>query len=275
LKIQELRMPDPPSFSDTGRVKRQYHDAGNLKARIRLHEQCSTNQYGWQRWLFDHVEFPPGGSVLELGCGAGNFWLDNAQRIPPGLNLVLSDLFAGMLEQARNNIHWVFRDLDYADIDAQSLPFDDHIFEVVIANHMLFHVPDRRKALGEIRHVLKPGGHFYASITGENHLKELADLLAGFNSQLYYIGRLPPGSFTLESGCDELHDFFSHIVVDRYPDSLLVNDAGLLADYVISGMAAFSTLERDQLVNFIVNALTANGGKLHIFKDSGLFEAWN
>ena len=42
--------------------------------------------------------------------------------------------------------------------DVQDLPFPDASFDAVIANHMLFHVEDRPRALGEIVRVLRPDG---------------------------------------------------------------------------------------------------------------------
>lgn len=43
-------------------------------------------------------------------------------------------------------------------VDLQSLPFDDHTYDVVYASHVLEHIPDDRKAISEIRRVLKPNG---------------------------------------------------------------------------------------------------------------------
>lgn len=65
------------SIADSNYVKYQYKNASNLNTRIRLHQEFSTNKYGWQRWLFDQLKFTPQSCVLELGCGAGNLWLEN------------------------------------------------------------------------------------------------------------------------------------------------------------------------------------------------------
>ena len=45
---------------------------------------------------------------------------------------------------------------DYAVLDLQALPFPEACFDAVIANHMLYHVPDRPRALAEVQRVLKP-----------------------------------------------------------------------------------------------------------------------
>ena len=46
-----------------------YPNAARLDARVRLHEECSTNPYGWHRWVMDHVSVYLIGSVLEIGAG--------------------------------------------------------------------------------------------------------------------------------------------------------------------------------------------------------------
>ena len=48
-------------------------------------------------------------------------------------------------------------------IDIQDIPFPDHCFDVVIANHMLYHVPDLTKAISEVHRVLRTDGKFLCS----------------------------------------------------------------------------------------------------------------
>ncbi|MFZ5756990.1 MAG: class I SAM-dependent methyltransferase [Pseudomonadota bacterium] len=49
------------------------------------------------------------------------------------------------------------KDVDH-NVDLQKLPFADTSFDVVYASHVLEHVPDDRKAIAEIRRILRPGG---------------------------------------------------------------------------------------------------------------------
>jgi SAM-dependent methyltransferase len=263
------------SLSDPNYVAAQYRDAANLSARIRLHQKFSTNPCGWQRWLFDQIKFSPQSRALELGCGAGNLWLDNIDRIPSGLEIVLSDFSVGMAARAKSNLkdHTSFD--NFAVFDAQSISFPDGCFDIVIANHMLYHLPDMGKALSEIQRVLKPGGRFYASTVGQRHLQELSTLVTGFNPQLAAWGSIPADSFTLENGSTVLHSYFLEISLHRYIDSLIVTEVGPLVDYILSGRIEIESAQRLKLEIFVERVLNENGGKFMITKDSGVFEASN
>ena len=43
--------------------------------------------------------------------------------------------------------------------DLTALPYDDRSFDLVLCSHVLEHIPDDRRAIGEIRRVLRTGGH--------------------------------------------------------------------------------------------------------------------
>ena len=82
-------------------LKKQHADSGNLRARQKLHEKYSTSKERWHPWVFDHLYLSAGESVLELGCGQGNLWFENAKRVPHGLFLYMTDLSDGMLKRSR------------------------------------------------------------------------------------------------------------------------------------------------------------------------------
>src|SRR5215212_3842048 len=86
---------------DQDAIAKQYATSANLAARIALHQRCSTNPYGWQRWVFDRLGLSTGARVLEIACGTGSLWRENRERIPPALRLVLSDFSFAMLETTR------------------------------------------------------------------------------------------------------------------------------------------------------------------------------
>jgi SAM-dependent methyltransferase len=266
-------MPDISGINDPKYVSGQYRSADNLNARIGLHERFSVNPYGWQRWLFDQFEMPGQCSILELGCGAGQLWTTNLDRLLPGWTVCLSDGSDGMLAQARANLGEAAAHFTFRQVDAQVIPFADGSCDAVIANHMLYHVPDREKALAEIRRVLAPDGRLYASTIGCRHLLELRAMLARFAPVLADWGVSMANSFTLEDGAEQLARWFPSVRLVRYVDALLVTEAEPLIEYVLSGRATFSPEEQREFVRFVGQELARQGGKMRITKDSGLFMA--
>ncbi len=259
-------------IDDPQYVEQQYKDSANLDVRIALHQHFSVNQYGWNPWVFDHFDLPPVCRILELGCGPGSLWLENLERVPIGWEIILSDLSDGMVEKARQNLgkHSRFR---FKVIDAQSIPYEDVDFDAVIANHMLYHLPDRMAALAEIRRILKPGGKFYASTIGDMHLSEIADLLGAFDNELasWALWRNTADSFTLENGMAQLSPWFAGIKLYRYEDSLEVTEVDPLADYILSGRVDLPVEKQGQLRAFVAREMELRGGTFHVTKDSGLF----
>ena len=143
----------------------------------------------------------------------------------------------------------------------------------MIANHMLYHLPDLAGGLSEVQRVLKTNGHFYASTIGERHLEEISDLLCRFDPQLASWSVQRSDSFTLENGETQLRRWFTKVQLHRYNDSLVVTEAKPLVDYILSGRLNLSADRRNDLIRFVESELQSNGGKLHITKDSGVFES--
>ena len=252
----------------------QYKDSSNLNARIRLHVEFSTNPYGWFRWVFDQYELLTPARILELGCGPGDLWLENIDRIPDGWEITLSDFSPGMLDHTKEKLASQNHSFTFELIDAQSIPYGADHFDIVIANHFLYHVPNRAKAISEIRRVLKPGGPFYATTIGINHMAELPDLVSRFdpkNSEYLRNENIP---FTMENGADQLREHFSKLEELRYTDGLRVTDVDVLVDYAFSGMRlGLRGNRRKEFTDFIAREMAANDGVIIIKKDSGMFLA--
>jgi ubiquinone/menaquinone biosynthesis C-methylase UbiE len=251
----------------------QYRDGTNLNARILLHQKFSTNPYSWFGWVFDQFNLPAQGRILELGCGAGTLWMDNLERIPTGWEITLSDFSAGMVVQAQANLSQK-RSFLFKQVDARStpLPFEAGFFDGVIANHMLFHIPEKPPLLAEVRRILKPGGHFYATTIGERHMIEMAELIRKFEPDSEHWDQMAT-SFTLENGAAQLLPWFSNVALRRYEDGLAVTQAAPLVDYIRSGWEDLAGDRLDQLRELVDQEMELRGEVFFITKDSGIFEA--
>ena len=266
------------ALNDTPSIQEQYRTSGNLDARIRLHQLFSTNPYGWTRWVFDQLDAPAQAQVVEIGCGPATLWVENRERILSGWQITLTDQSPGMMQQAQANLATTSHEFHFQQAVAQAIPFDDATFDIVIANHMLYHVPDRPRALAEIRRVLKPGGRLYAATNGQSHMQELGTLIQQFDPALDYRALSPPDRFfSLENGRAQLAPWFTDIELRRYEDNLAVTDAKALVDYVFSMTSFTGTQYGDPVASqaafttHIEEQMRQQGGLFPIQKATGLF----
>ena len=241
------------------RLREQYATDANFLARVALHARFATNPH-WLEWLFEREAPAPGARLLEAGCGPALLWRRNLERIDPTWKLTLTDFSPGMLDVART----VLGDrADYLVADLQELPFEDASFDTVIANHMLYHVPDRRRAFAEVARVLVPGGSFHASTVGRGSMQELVDLVG---TRWRFADIIE--TFGLETGPPQLEPFFTDIRVERFENSLAVTEVEPVLAYVRSS-SSFSGGDLDD-VRAAVEAAIARDGVFRITSGSGL-----
>jgi ubiquinone/menaquinone biosynthesis C-methylase UbiE/DNA-binding transcriptional MerR regulator len=254
----------------------QYENSSNLRARIRIHEHFSANKYGWMRWYFEQLCIQGNASILELGCGDGSLWAKNADRIPEGWDITLTDFSPGMLKDAKDNLSGIDKSFNFKLADAMDIPFDEGSFDVVMANHMLYHVPDIDRAFSEIYRVLKPGGLFYASTVGKDHMAEMREIADRLNSGTgAQKSRGFTGKFQLENGLEQVSKWFESVQVKRYEDHLVVTEAGPLIDYIFSmpgnSRESFDSEKLEQIIESLEDEIHKTGG-IYISKDTGFFQ---
>ncbi|HEX6386753.1 MAG TPA: class I SAM-dependent methyltransferase [Anaerolineae bacterium] len=257
----------------------QYRDSRNLDARAALHRRFTVAAVAWLPWVFDHLALQSGERVLECGCGPGWLWRENSDRIPAGCDVTLTDLSPGMVAEAEAALAGGDLTFHFQVANVEALPFDDGAFDVVVANHMLYHVAERPRALAEVRRVLKPGGRFYAATNGRNHMRELWEM----RQQLLLPERQEPAPgvmelgavFSLENGRQQLEPWFTEVALHRYESSLAVTEVEPLLAYALSSTEARASVTEEMLVELRrqVGRVIADKGAFHIRKDMGLFTA--
>ncbi len=248
------------SIADKAVVKDQYATSARLETRISIHEKYSRNKQPFGAWIVSHYDLHPGENVLELGCGTGSMW--QGVTLPEGCALTLTDLSAGMLDAARANTAHLHA--EYALCDAMELPFPDAAFDVVIANMMLYHVPDIDRALREIRRMLKPQGRFFAATFGEH----------GVTEAVFEMLSLPCTAnhrFTLQNGGAQLANHFSAVEMRQREDALDVTFLPDLIAYLrsMAGMTLLADIPDERLLEVFTQHM--QDGVLSLPKEYGLF----
>ncbi len=228
----------------------QYADAANLDARAAIYA------YAEPRPSIPEVAagLVPGGltgkTVLDVGCGPGSYApLFSAASAYVGL-----DLSAGMVEQSR--ARYGVRDVAVAD--AQRLPVRDDAFDVVLAMHMLYHVPDRALAIDELVRAARDDGVVLVVTNAPEHqIETRAVQIAAYEE---VTGRAFPNkpvdvNFDLSNAPDELARRFDVKVVP-YGGLLAVPESAPVVAYIASART-FVGIDDDDLWAQFLDAAAA------------------
>lgn len=251
----------------------QYKDSVNLNVRIALHKRFSVRPDDWFTWLASQINWPRMKQILELGCGNGELWLHTDPSLLTDKYICLSDISPGMMEDVAARLGSERANFRYLSMDCQSIPFPDQTFECIIANHLLFYVKNLNQALREVTRTMTAGGVFYCSTYSEEHMKEITELVKEFDSRISLSEVALYEIFGLENGETILREHFSQVEKRTYNDSLLVNEAEPLLDYILSCHGNQSEIlgqKQLEFKHFLQNKIKKQGA-IRITKKAGVF----
>lgn len=252
-------------------MKNQYLNASNISSRINLHSLYSYNKKGWFPWIFDQCGVNEHTNILEVGCGDGSFWNENKEQIPKSLDIVLSDISVGMLRDARRRLQNDNNQFHFQVFDCEKIPYADASFDLVIANHVLFYCENISAACREIARVLKPNGVFLCSTYGQNHMKEISDLVTEFDDRIVLSADKLYERFGKENGTQILSHNFSRISWKQYEDYLFIREAEPLISYILSCHGNQNQFILNHYKEFRIYIQKKIGTGFRITKDAGIF----
>ncbi len=104
----------------------------------------------------------PGMKVLEIGCGSGAFTTFVARALGNGGKVYALDIQPAMLKQLEKKLakpgNQDIKNIKLIQASAYNLPLENNSLDLVYMITVLQEIPDRQKALAEIKRVLKPEG---------------------------------------------------------------------------------------------------------------------
>lgn len=221
-------------------IIKQYLESCNLEKRINIHSY-STSNVNWYQWAFEALKLKEGMCILDVGCGNAMLWIVMRESLPCNLKITLLDSSEGMLNSARENINRyneLFKEkgivFSYMVKNAVDIN-GDMKFDRIIANHMLYHVPNnmRPRMIKNLSEMLYEKGMFFASTIGRTHLRELYSLLKDFDEKIeipYWASR----EFELENGGKQLEVYFDEVNMLEQENDLLIPDSHVVVEYVKS-----------------------------------------
>jgi SAM-dependent methyltransferase len=225
--------PDAGRWADRAYLRDvQYRTDANLSARQSIYAH-QRPRIDLPAAVLDLARLRGAEMVADVGCGNGAYLAELAARGHGG-RVLGADMSAGMLSAARLRAPGG----GLAVADATALPIRDGACDLALAAHMLYHVPDPREAVRELRRITRDGGQAIVVLNGEDHLRELRDAVTAA------LPATPPDipAFSLErvrldDGERLLATEFRSVTRHDYAAELLVPGPDPVEDYVRSMIA--------------------------------------
>ncbi len=257
-----------------------YNGANTVRTRQTIHELYTVPKIDFPAWVLSNHHWRGDECLLDLGAGAGLYY-PQVRRISDQIEYHALDVSEEALRAHPG------QDDPRAMLvmgDAHLLPYASGQFDVVMANHMIYHLADVDQALTEIRRVMKPDGVLIVATNSQQSMPELHVLMRRAIVVLTRTGSshvqppLPSSDlFALESGCRKLSKYFYGVVRYDLPGSLIFQESEPLLAYIESMRPdrepqlpadvpwdAMMSIMRQQ-INYVLNHL----GELVINKLSG------
>lgn len=256
--------------SEESKIAENYKNSQDLSIRISLHDRFSQSSVSWFEWIIKQLDFRGVFRILEIGCGNGKLWQYANLSALRNREVFLTDKSRGMIAEVRRNLG---QDFNCIAADCESLPFKNGYFQMVVANHMLFYLDDIEQGLKEVRRVLASNGVFYCTTYGKNHMKEISELCRKYDDRIYLSRTNLSKRFGVENGKEILKKYFSSIEETDFEDSLVIDQAEPLIDYILSCHGNQRELILPRLEEFrrYLEAELEKNGPLHVTKQAGMF----
>jgi SAM-dependent methyltransferase len=225
--------------TDRERLRTVAYGTGDFLAnRTQLYRFAEPRREPITDWLYNLV----GGAaalvepIVDLGAGNGQYVF-----ALPGRRVLGLDLSPGML----TGIRAAGFDGPLVEADAQATPLAGGSAGTVLANHMLYHVPDIALACLEFRRILRPGGTLLAITNGLEHVAELDAVFNGAVGALgggaFHLDRSAT-RFNLENGDGFLRAAFDSVERHDLRTELVVPDVEPVMRYLASMVGLAPTL---------------------------------
>jgi len=265
---------------DSEQIKRQYGTDEKLRVRHETHEKYTEPKQDFVAWVLNTVQWRGDERVLDVGCGPGLYY-ERLMQMHPTVQYVGVDLMRAMLGHHPNTDRTLVA-------TALRLPFPDDTFDVVMANHMLYHLDDVEAGIVEMRRVLKPGGLLMTATNSVQTMPEFQVLLRRAIVLLTRHGAaqirtpaMPSERYALENGTRFLSRYFYAVVRHDLPSKLVFREVEPAMAYLEStrdlreGALPDDVVWEDvmMIMRQQINQLTKHLGELVIDKQSGVLVA--
>lgn len=201
--------------------------------------------------------------IVDIGCGVGAPLLPVGPTVLDRQDVIGGDLSIRQLQSIAGDACGPPPNL--LQFDATCLPFKDAAFGSAVARHMLYHVPDPRRAAAEAARVIRDDGLFVATTNSSSsrpelqnaHTEAVADLGGRFVERM-------STNFDAESGGEKLTGSFLEVQTEPWAGVLALPTVGAVLDYYRSTayfrMAFDAEADRSRLAGRVSEILRSRFG---------------
>lgn len=264
---------------DPALTAHQYATPDHLSVRQRTHQLYGETPFDLPQIVLDQITWRGDEWVVDVGAGTGLYASPTLARTG---RYVAGDLSAGILAAIPPEVQRV-------NLDAQQLPVARQAVDVLLANHMLYHVPDQAAALREFARVLRPGGVVLAATNSDHNMPQLQHVLqqaftdlAGVDLPATWL-EAPTRRFSLENGGALLATVFDPVQRVDFSSDLLFPAPEPVIAYLASSVRDWVERFRPHQVTWpaLADALQrrlrrhiADHGVFRVTRQAGVFVAY-
>lgn len=197
------------------RLGAYYSDARYLRERQGGADRGSVGAQ-FADWVLDLVEPKRFTSVLDAGAGVGRFTSRIAERVQPGATITAVDRFPSMVEALRALPVPPDVEVRVVEADISRLPFAPASFDLVMANHVLYHVTDLPSTLSGLARLLTLGGLLVATTNADHAVVPVLNLHRAVCDQLGVLEIPDASPFSSETAGPILGSAFSTVIEYKF-----------------------------------------------------------
>jgi len=273
-------MDDPQAYRKL-LLEQAYADERAMMVRKNMHDLYSSPHIDMPTWVLDRYQWQGNESVLDIGSGPGTY-LDALLPLIGEGRYTAGDLSRGMLRSLKTRSEAKVK--AFGVMDAEALPFPDDSFDVVLANHMLYHVNDVERAVKEFRRVMRGSKSMLIIATNSeytmpefNTLMQRAIRLLRQGAADDMIEQSALQNFSLESGTSIVARHFPSVVRYDIPGAIIFPDTDPVIEYFESSRPFYEMrlpegIFWEEFITIMANQvsrLIEHFGELVVSKDSG------
>lgn len=177
----------------------------------------------WMKWVFDQGNLKEGYKILDAGCGFGNLWRYNENRLPVDLDVTLVDYHntnADELEKYvadKPQFKFLWGDMNELELGAD--------YQIIFANHVIGYMESPKDTYGKLKSCLAMEGKLITTWAGLNDREQVANLFCSYfpKEERKLQDFLIEKKQTIKDRERVLNEVFDHVELRKYPFVLAVS----------------------------------------------------